>query len=230
MAPHRSRLWVIILGGLIYYGYWNWHYAIIPVVLTLISHIGGKWISRFDNSTKRRWALVLSVSVIVSPLLFFKYFNFFAGREIITFGLPLGISFITFTLIAYLVDVYRKSYPPESSLSWVMGYLIFFPQLIAGPILRPAELLPQLKRLTSVSLHTRYQALCIFTLGMVKKMVFADQVKTYVDHAFLTGGRGYEGLIAFYTFSVQVYCDFSGYSDMAIGLALFFRNSTPPQF
>ena len=230
ITPNRSRLWVIIVGGLIFYGYWNWRYAVLPVTLSLISYYGGKWISGSGNSTKRRQALALSVSIVISPLFFFKYFNFFAGKEVITFGLPLGISFITFTLIAYLVDVYQRSYPVESSLSWLTGYLLFFPQLIAGPILRPAELLPQLKLPVTVSLHTRYQALSIFTLGMAKKLIFADQVKNYVEHAFLTGGSGYEGFIALYTFPVQLYCDFSGYSDMAIGLALFFGIQLPINF
>ena len=230
ITSHSFKLWVIIAGGLIFYGYWNWNYLLIPIMLTLVGYIGGICISRSVNHIKRNLTLAIVVFITVLPLLIFKYLNFFAGREIITLGLPLGISFITFTLIAYLVDVYRRSYPAEPSLSWLMGYIVFFPQLIAGPILRPAELLPQLKKTVSASWHARYQALCIFTVGMVKKLCFADQIDSYVAHAFQVGGKGYEGLIALYTFPVQLYCDFSGYSDMAIGLALFFGINLPINF
>jgi len=230
LIPPQRRLWLIIFGSLVFYGYWNWHYVFIPVLLTLVSYLGGVWIWACPKPKMRKLRLAFSIALLISPLIYYKYINFFTGREIVTGSLPLGISFVTFTLIAYLVDVYRKTYSAEASFSWLTGFVVFFPQLIAGPILRPAELLPQLKSHISVTLTQQYQAICIFTLGLAKKMIFADQIKIFVDQAFMSGGGGDLWPIALYGFPVQVYCDFSGYSDMAIGLALFFGIHLPINF
>lgn len=230
LVPKTWQLWVIIFGSLIFYGYWNWNYVLIPVVLTFLSYVGGLWVSNTQRPESRRLKLMFCIIILATPLFVFKYANFFAGKEIIFFELPLGISFITFTLIAYLVDVSGRTYPVEPSIAWLMGYVTFFPQLIAGPILRPSELLPQLKEIGSVSLKVRYQAMTIFTVGLAKKLVFADQLQPYVDQAFLTTGNGIDLLIGLYLYPVQLYCDFSGYSDMAIGLALFYGVELPLNF
>lgn len=232
ITPSQWRLAVIIIGSLTFYGYWNWRFLYIPVLLTLISHISAKWIDKSPQKAIRRYRLAVCISILMIPLLFFKYFNFFAGKIIVSCGLPIGISFITFTLIAYLIDVAKKTYPLETSISWLMGYVCFFPQLIAGPILRPHELLPQLKKFNPVSAQIRSQAFIIFTVGLAKKLIMADQLKPYVDKAYLMAdhGRFMDWLVAVYGFPAQIYCDFSGYSDMAIGLALFFGVHLPVNF
>jgi alginate O-acetyltransferase complex protein AlgI len=148
------------------------------------------------------------------------------------FSLPLGISFITFTAIAYVVDVYRRRYLPEKQISIVLAYVMFFPHLIAGPILRPHELMPQLKQLRA-ALDARFlTGVGIFTLGLFKKLVIADQLAAIVEPVFAHGAdpSAFEYILAIYGFSAQIYCDFSGYTDMAIGLAYILRIRLPTNF
>ncbi|MGB5793926.1 MBOAT family O-acyltransferase [Poseidonibacter sp.] len=120
----------------------------------------------------------------------------------------------------------------ENSFTVLLGYILFFPQLIAGPILRPKELIPQLKNLPIVTNKMRILAITIFTIGLVKKIIFADQLAPYVDAVYKDPMNSlyHEWLIAVYGFAVQLYCDFSGYTDMAIGLALFFGIRLPINF
>src|SRR5437016_7777551 len=136
-------------------------------------------------------------------------------------ALPLAISFVTFTLTAYVVDVYRGRYPAERRLAIVLGYVLFFPHLIAGPILRPNELMPQLKQIRP-ALDARFTlGVALFALGLTKKLVFADTLAGPVEVIFKPGAdpNAWEYLLGIYGYSVQIYCDFSGYTDMAIGLA-----------
>lgn len=232
IVPKKWLLGVVILGSLTFYGYWDWTSLALPIGLTIVAYFAGQWLLNFEGEQSQNFRLGLSILILVSPLFIFKYLNFFTGKELIGLGLPIGISFITFTLVAYLVDVSRQAYSVEKSPFWLLGYVTFFPQLIAGPILRPVELLPQLKKFPPVPLSIRWQAVTIFTLGLTKKLIFADQVKPYVDQAFLAAnnGNGLNWLAGFYLFPIQVYCDFSGYSDMAIGLALFFGITLPINF
>ena len=232
IVPRTWRLAVIILGSLFFYGYWNWAYLAIPIVLTITAYLGAQWILKFRSQPRQGMRLGICILILFTPLFIFKYINFFSGKELISMEFPIGISFITFTLLAYLIDVSRQTYSAEQSPFWLLGYVTFFPQLIAGPILRPAELLPQLKKIHSRPLTFRWEAVTIFTLGLTKKLIFADQVKPYVDHAFLVAknGNGVNWLVDCYLFPMQIYCDFSGYSDMAIGLAFFFGIQLPINF
>ena len=232
VSPKKWRLWIIIGGSLFFYGYWNWHYVVIPIGLTAVSYFGGNLITAEKNPKRRKIRLIVSVIFLLVPLFIFKYLNFFAGRKIITAELPIGISFITFTLIAYLIDIARGDYPKEKKFSWLLAYITYFPQLIAGPILRPSELLPQLKKDISVSWKIRREGLIFFTIGLAKKLIIADQLKPFVDHIYeMTSiNNMVDFFLAFYAFPVQIYCDFSGYSDMAIGLALVFGITLPINF
>src|SRR6185437_9531767 len=146
--------------------------------------------------------------------------------------LPLGISFVTFTLTAYVVDVYRGRFRVERNLVKMRGYVLFFPHLIAGPILRPHELLPQLGHLRR-ALGARFTlGVALFAIGLVKKVIFADTISVLVDHVYHESGvvSGWEYLLAVHGFSMQIYCDFSGYTDMAIGLAYILRIRLPTNF
>jgi alginate O-acetyltransferase complex protein AlgI len=237
-VPERLRLAAIIVGSAIFYAWWRVEYLAVPVVLTMIGYFGALHVVRAPPSTDRRWRLSLALVVLFLPLLAFKYTDFVVqsafGSDVgrLDLVLPLGISFITFTIAAYVIDVYRGHYPAEPSFPRVLGYVLFFPHLIAGPILRPRELLPQLARLKALASPRMTLAAAIFTAGLAKKLIVADQIAPSVDAVY--AGQGALGawnyLLAVYGFSVQIYCDFSGYTDMAIGLAIAFGIKLPNNF
>src|SRR5262249_42167829 len=207
-----------------------------------IAYVTAIYVDAAQDKRQRFRRVAFSVTILLLPLSIVKYGNFLwvdvAGLFWHTSGrwlempLPLGISFLTFTIIAYVVDVYRRSYSVERKPATLLGYILFFPHLIAGPILRPHELMPQLRRPFSAVRGRNVLALAIFTAGLVKKLVFADQlsgvVETVYDHAGSASPP--EALLAMYAFSAQIYCDFSGYSDMAIGLALALGIKLPRNF
>jgi alginate O-acetyltransferase complex protein AlgI len=173
---------LVIVGSGFFYGYWNPAYVILPFFLTIIGWRGALWIQA-SNGKQRYGRLIGTVVLLLVPLLFFKYTNFLindfllplvlfhAPSESIKYvdlALPLGISFITFTLISYVVDVYKGLSPSEKGVKWLFGYILFFPQLIAGPILRPSQLLPQLKRSRLWNRRLWIAGLTIFSIGLVK--------------------------------------------------------------
>ena len=231
MSPAKYKLYVLIVGSLFFYGYWNWSYVALPVVLTLLTYSATIIVLQSNEKVKQR-NLLISIFLILLTLIYFKYFDFLFNTALINVSLPLGISFITFTLISYIVDVTKNRYPIEKSFSFLLGYILFFPQLIAGPILRPRELIPQLRNLPIVTNKMRFTAFVIFTVGLGKKLIFADQIAPYVNTVYENPSTVTfsEWLVGVYGFSMQVYCDFSGYSDMAIGLALFFGIRLPLNF
>jgi alginate O-acetyltransferase complex protein AlgI len=246
LAPKHLRIYTMIAGSAVFYGYWNWSYAGLPFVLALMTFIATSWTTSAVTEN-RGWRLGVSILVLLTPLLFFKYTNFIwndligavsrqagavTGGRLLNLGLPLGISFVTFTLIAYLVDVSTGKYPVRSPLRWLLGYVLFFPHLIAGPILRPHELIPQLHRQMPILRRNLLPGLALFTVGLVKKLVFADPIGSVVTAIYdQPAGRGTaEYLFALYGYSVQIYCDFSGYTDMAIGLALILGVRLPGNF
>ena len=242
LTPDRFRVWLVIVGSLVFYGYWNWAYTGLPLAAAFAT----RWILAGSPEQMSR-RMFLGVGAIAAPLIFFKYANFLwldvVGPLVSVFGwqvagkvetlrLPLGISFVTFTLIAYLVDVARGKFPHPVALKWVLGYIMFFPHLIAGPILRPHELIPQLRRQMPLRRRNLLPGLALFASGLVKKMVFADPLGTVVgsvyDHP--SGHTLPEYLLALYGFSVQIYCDFSGYTDMALGTAQILGVRLPNNF
>ena len=154
------------------------------------------------------------------------------GDARFSFELPLGISFITFTLAALLIDVARFRFPARYSLASVTAYAVFFPHSIAGPILRPHELLPQIDNPRHIGLNQLKIGACLFAWGLFKKLAGADTFSPWVDriyHATPAVG-GWEAWTALYAFSLQIYCDFSGYTDMAIGLAALLGYRLPQNF
>ncbi len=178
----------------------------------------------------RKVLLWLTLVVEFSPLLYFKYTNFalltinqllsanFPLQEIL---LPIGISFYTFQAISYTVDVYKQRFTQDCSLLDFMFYLTFFPLLMAGPITRAEVLLPQIRRQHGVSSVQTYGGLWLIILGLLKKAVIADYIAIYNNWIFddPTGYSGFENMMGAIGYTLQIYCDFSGYSDMAIGLA-----------
>ncbi len=244
LLPLRYRLALIVTGSVVFYGYWNPWYAWIPLAFVVIAHHGGEWMMASPQGGARRRRLAVVIAALLSPLAVVKYSGFFYndvfgallgfGGWTASWALPLGISFITFTLIAYVVDVHAGRYPLERNRGMLAGLVLFFPHLIAGPILRPAELLPQLHHQQRATMARAWVGAAIFTLGLVKKLVFADSLGEVVERAFAPGAGGGltagDYVLAVYGFSLQIYCDFSGYTDMAIGTALLLGVKLPANF
>jgi alginate O-acetyltransferase complex protein AlgI len=242
LLPVRWRLWLVIVGSTVFYGWWRPAYVELPYILTVTAWAGTLWLSTAKEESVRRLRFAATIVLVFLPLVIVKYAYFVANDVLglkgvvdtdqLRWPLPLGISFITFTLSAYVIDVYRGQYQAERSLPLVLSYVLFFPHLIAGPILRPHELMPQLRHMRD-ALGARFLlGVAIFTLGLVKKLVFADSIAAAVDRVYAGhgGDSGWEYLLAAYGFSAQIYCDFSGYTDMAIGLAYLLRIRLPTNF
>ena len=247
LTPPRYRLYLLIVGSTIFYGWWRPEYVWLPYLLSLIAWGGVLWIERAKAPQARKQRLIVTLVVLFAPLAIFKYAHFLVYDVVgalttsqqqggpndgFRFALPLGISFVTFTLTAYVVNVFRGQYPVERRISVILGYVLFFPHLIAGPILRPHELIPQLLK-TARAIDARFTlGAAIFVMGLAKKLIFADAIAPYVDRAFVPGAgiSAFDYLLAIYGFSMQIYCDFSGYTDMAIGLAYLLRIRLPQNF
>jgi alginate O-acetyltransferase complex protein AlgI len=239
LIPYRWKLELIIVGSLIFYSYWYPGYFWVPIVLTTIGYFGAL---NIEKSSSKKRDLILTLVLLFLPLLIFKYSDFIIYQftnsenfELYKLGwsLPLGISFITFTMVAYVVESYKQHFPVEKSYKSLLAYILFFPQLIAGPIIRPSNLLPKLHNLPKkVDLTKIKLGLFIFSIGVMKKIVFADQIGVMVDSVYLNHDSvtSLEVLIASYGFSLQIYCDFSGYCDMAIGLGLILGIRLPRNF
>ncbi|GGI29146.1 MBOAT family O-acyltransferase [Bradyrhizobium guangdongense] len=240
-TPPRYRLYLLIVGSTIFYGWWKIEYIWLPYLLSAIAWGGVLFIARAKAPEIRKRRLVGTLILLFAPLIAFKYTHFLVydvlgasahgSDDRFRFALPLGVSFVTFTLTAYVVDTYRGRFPPVRRFTEILGYVLFFPHLIAGPILRPNEFLPQLSKMTR-ALGARFTlGMALFVLGLCKKLIFADAIAPYVDAVYAQGPHGsYDYLLAIYGFSIQIYCDFSGYTDMAIGLAYLLRIRLPQNF
>ena len=236
------RLHLVIIGSLIFYGWGNPVMILVPVVLCLIAFWGGRWVVGVEDGLAVRSRLSLLVVLLLIPLTYFKYKNFLYNEIIVPvigvsavsfrMALPLGISFLTFTIISYVVDVYKKKFPPVQSFFHLFAYILYFPRLIAGPILRPSELIPQLLRNKSNAMSSVGLGLTLFTVGFVKKVFFADSMGDVVNSVFddPIGHSVPTYWLAMLGYTVQIYCDFSGYTDMALGSSLMLSLRLPMNF
>jgi len=240
--PLRFRGYLIIAGSTVFYAWWKIEFVWLPYVLMAIAFWGVEWMQATSDSLTRRRRATAAIVLMFLPLLFFKYTNFiykdvlghFFGfhQRLLNVSLPLGVSFVTFTLVAYIVDVYQGRFTGGTRPVTLLQYVLFFPHLIAGPILRPIELIPQLEHPKTHRKIPYTLAISIFTVGLVKKLVFADQIGEAVDQIYRLPGTpdAPSSLLALYGFSAQIYCDFSGYTDMAIGLAMLIGVTLPNNF
>ncbi len=246
LPGRRARL-VWLLAASCYF-YMSWNPWLISLILfsASVDYAIALWLPSVVSSNRRRLLLILSVGTNLSLLAFFKYTNFFltsACTALNWFGvpwswtelniiLPLGISFYTFETISYVVDVYRKKITPvRNALDYAL-YIMFFPHLIAGPIVRPREFLPQLARNRRFSWDRAQLGLQFFLLGAFKKVVIADRVQV-VANAVFANPAAYASSAAWlgiFCFVAQLYCDFSGYSDMAVGTAHLLGFRLPRNF
>jgi len=235
MRGHGAQKTFLWLCSYVFYGAWDYRFLALIAFTTCVDYLVGKAIAGNDAPRRRRLLLLVSLTSNLGMLGTFKYFDFFVSSTtslLGTFGivvkppglhlvLPVGVSFFTFQSISYVMDIYRRKIEPVRSLRDYAMFVSFFPQLVAGPIVRAADFLPQLqspRRLADV--HFRLH-LALFCLGYFKKVCVADNLASVIDPVF-AAPKAYAAsdiLFAAFGYSVQIYCDFSGYTDMAIALA-----------
>jgi len=235
LLGHRYRWILLLVASYYFYMAWEPAYAILIASSTLVDFIVGKQIWKTDSIRRKRFWLILSIVVNLGLLLFFKYYNFFAqSLQYVCrlfslplelpeseFLLPVGISFYTFQTLSYTIECYKGKQKAENHPGIFSLYVAFFPQLVAGPIERPQNLLHQLREKITFDYSRVTLGLQRMAWGMFKKVVIADRVAMLVDRTYgdVTHYQGPELALATLFFAVQIYCDFSGYSDIAIGAA-----------
>jgi alginate O-acetyltransferase complex protein AlgI len=244
----KPWLWkpFILAASYIFYACAGWKFTFLLAASTAINQAAALLLHRTDAEGRRRLIVAVTVGVDLAILGTFKYYSFFAQQwaeatsglglgatlPLFTIALPVGISFFTFQAISYVVDVKRRQVEPAKTLDFAV-YLSFFPHLVAGPIVRAREFLPQLRTPRDPDRVAVGSGISLIALGLVKKIVIADYLaRTLVEPVFAVP-RAYGGpdvLLAAYGFAAEIYCDFSGYTDMAIGLALLLGYVFPQNF
>jgi D-alanyl-lipoteichoic acid acyltransferase DltB (MBOAT superfamily) len=225
----------LLLASYVFYGWWDWRFLGLILFSSIVDFIIGRAIYQEEKVIRRKTLLFISLFVNLGLLGFFKYFNFFItsfvdafslfGKELeistLKIILPVGISFYTFQTLSYTIDIYRRKLKPIGSFINFATFVVFFPQLVAGPIERASNLLPQFSQKHVFQYETIKSGFLLMGWGLFKKMVVADRVAHVVNEVFNNphsyGSSSY--VIATVLFAFQIYCDFSGYSDIAIGAA-----------
>ena len=235
----RGQNSLILVSSYVFYGWWDYRFLSLIFLSTVVDYIIGLNIPKQDSDKKQKSLLWCSVLFNLSVLGFFKYYNFFVDSWVDLFSsigyeiksirtlniiLPVGISFYTFQTMSYTIDIYRKKLEPTKDFISFASFVSFFPQLVAGPIERASNLLPQILKKREFQYEQGIQGLRLILWGMFKKVVIADSLAPMVDNIFgnyqdLGGGTLWLGAIYF---AFQIYCDFSGYSDIAIGTSKLF--------
>ena len=239
----RQRLWrpFILVASYYFYMAADWHYAFLLAGSTVVNQTAAAVIARQGSEKVRKTVLVSAIGLDLGALGVFKYLDFFSDSVSSSLGLslgllhlvlPVGVSFYTFQAISYVVDVHRRRTPLARPIDYAV-YASFFPHLVAGPIVRASEFVPQLAGPRDADRIPAARAFGLIAGGLVKKMVVADVIGTrLVEPVFGTpqAHNGTETLMAVYGYAVQIYCDFSAYTDMAIGLALLLGFRFPDNF
>ncbi len=241
-----AEKWFLLVASYVFYMSWSVPFGLLIFATSLVDFAVGLGLGKLENQRPRKWLLTVSLLANLGVLAFFKYTNFFLANvewAAARFGtslhrwhydiiLPAGISFFTFQSMSYTISVYRRQIPPCRSPRDFFLFVAFFPQLLAGPIVRAADLLPQIYRRARANLSEIESGLAQFALGAVKKIVISDQIAPNVDLIFSAPGN-YDGFTLWQGvlgYAVQIYCDFSGYSDMAIGCARILGFHFPENF
>jgi alginate O-acetyltransferase complex protein AlgI len=246
LTPDRFKSWTILIGSHAFYAWWRADFLVLFVAVTAWAYACGLMIEKWEGQARQKIPLFLGVVGCLSVLGIFKYLNFFIDSFAELLGttpdglgvhwrliLPIGISFYIFQAVGYVIDVYRKDTPATRNFVDFAAFIALFPQLIAGPILRFRDLADQFESRTH-SLAMFCSGMYVFTIGLSKKVLLADAIAPIADHAFgVPGVTMTEAWLGAATYTLQLYFDFSGYSDMAIGLGLmmgfkFMKNFDTP--
>jgi len=235
MAP-KYRWILLLLASYYFYMCWDYKYIVLIMFSTIVDYCAGILMYRTDKVRLRKLLLSASLTTNLGLLFFFKYFNFFgdtvnffldrfnifADVPAYDLLLPVGISFYTFQTLSYTIDIYRKKQKPEYHFGRFALFVSFFPQLVAGPIERSVNLIPQFREEHKFEYVRVREGILLMVWGFFKKVVIADRLAEYVNLVYNhpTEYGGLQNVIATFFFSFQIYCDFSGYSDIAIGAAL----------
>jgi alginate O-acetyltransferase complex protein AlgI len=239
------KIW-LLLCSYFFYACWNWKFLFLIMASSALDYFVGQMMTRSKNERARRGWLVMSLCANLGTIAFFKYYNFFVTSAAATLAwlglptnlhtleiiIPVGVSFYTFHSMSYTIDVYRGKLKPVSSILDLACFIGFFPQMVAGPIVRASFFLPQLQTIRRFADVDARGALVLFLTGFVKKACIADTVAPYVDRYFeapgnFTAASAWLGVL-FY--AIQIYCDFSGYTDMAIATAGLLGYELPVNF
>jgi D-alanyl-lipoteichoic acid acyltransferase DltB (MBOAT superfamily) len=242
----RLRNLFLVASSYLFYSFWDWRFLVLIVGSTVMDYVLGLAIDRQDNQTKRRTLLWISIVVNLGFLGFFKYFNFFADnfREVFSlFGykinaltldiiLPVGISFYTFQTLSYTIDIYRRQFAPTRDFVAFSAFVAFFPQLAAGPIERAGNFLPQFLSPRTFDPSRAVDGMRQMLWGLFKKVVIADNCAALVNQIFENSASqsGSTLAVGVVLFAFQIYGDFSGYSDMALGMSRLFGFSLRQNF
>src|SRR5580693_6513798 len=230
----------------VFYGWVGWSYCLLLLLTTVVAYTGGAWVAASRNERGRRIAMASSVAALLGVLGWFKYYGFVSvnvdnlihavglGRAVplLQVGLPIAISFFTFMAISYVVDIYRRQLEPAKPLDFAV-YISFFPHLLAGPIVRGTELLPQIRRRRDPNSVDYSRAFWLILAGLFKKVVISSYVSSAIVTPVFTSPTQHsapEAIFAAWGYAVQIYCDFSGYTDIAIGLAMLLGFRFPQNF
>jgi D-alanyl-lipoteichoic acid acyltransferase DltB (MBOAT superfamily) len=225
----------LLAASYVFYGFWDWRFLPLIVVSSVTDFFLGRLLGKTEDKSKRKLFLIVSLAVNLGILGFFKYFNFFVDSFVNTFTLfgmpfnysplniilPVGVSFYTFQSLGYIIAVYPRKAEPVGNIITFCAFVAFFPQLVAGPIERARNLLPQFADIKKFNYEDARSGLLMITFGLFKKIVIADRLAVFIDDAYGhiadTSGIGLTFAMLFFAF--QLYFDFSAYSDIAIGTA-----------
>ena len=235
LLPKKLKMPAMLAMSYWFYAAWNFRLLALIIFTTAVSYFCALAMEKTDKKSLRRLYITLTLIVCLGTLFFFKYYNFMAGTVSgimsaingksydfsLNLILPVGISFYTFQTLSYAIDVYRGDIKAERNFFWYALFVSFFPQLVAGPIERPENLLPQLKNFNRLNAENAFLGMQKMAVGFFKKIAVADILAGYVNSVYNDIGKATATgiIIATVLFAVQIYCDFSGYTDIAIGCA-----------
>lgn len=229
LARKELQNYVLLIASIIFYAWGEPRYLAIMILTILVNYIGANYINRSHNPTHRKLLLITTVAINLSFLFYFKYFNFVINNinelfkthiDFINIVMPIGISFYTFQALSYVVDVYRKDVPVQKDIYQLALYITLFPQLVAGPIVRYHDVAEQISN-RNVTFDKVAYGVKRFIIGLSKKMLLANTLGSIADKIFSQPVEYFDTLTAWIgaiAYTLQLYYDFSGYSDMAIGL------------
>lgn len=247
----KAQNFVIVAASYVFYGWWDWRFLSLIIFSTFVDYFISLFLDNEKSESKRKYLLFLSMAVNLGLLGFFKYFNFFIdsfcdtflllGKDIspktLNIILPVGISFYTFQTMSYTIDVYKRKLKPTNDFTAFAAFVSFFPQLVAGPIERASNLLPQFYEKRKFDYINASDGMRQILWGLLKKVVIADNCAEYANLIFNNSSEmnGSSLILGAFFFSLQIYGDFSGYSDIAIGTSKLFgfelkRNFAYPYF